>query len=259
MNLLADLLICLRFFSRVPVPATAREIELGGSGLAAAATMVPVAGALIGLLQAGVLLAGSRAGLSFTVVASLVVAAGVAVTGALHEDALADCADGFGGGRSREHKLAIMRDSRVGAFGATTVVLSLVLRIASLATIAGRSLVEGAVALVFAAALSRAACLVPLVLLPPARPEGLGAEAVRTAIRPAAACGAAALTLALGAIAADRIAGGRVALALALAIAATLATSALAWRQIGGHTGDVAGTVQQVAEIVALVVLSAAP
>ena len=80
--------------------------------------MVPVAGALIGCIPALTLVAARLAALPNPVAALLALVALVSVTGALHEDGLADCADGFGGGRTRERKLEIMRDSRIGTFAA---------------------------------------------------------------------------------------------------------------------------------------------
>ena len=104
-------------------------------------------------------------------------AVGLASTGAFHEDGLADTVDGFGGGRDREHKLAIMRDSRHGTFGILALVLSVGLRAAALAAIGDP--IHAGLALVAAHAASRGA-LPPLMrLLAPARPDGLGAAAGR--------------------------------------------------------------------------------
>ena len=267
MSPVADLLICLRFFSRVPVPTTAREIALGNRGLASAAAMAPIAGLLIGLGPAAVMLAAAALRLPPSVAAPLAIASLVGITGAIHEDALADCADGFGGGRTREAKLDIMRDSRIGAFGAVAIALSLYLRAAALAAVLARGVGPGIVALLLAAAVSRAVCLVPLVLLPPARAGGLGA-----ATRPARLGLGVALCLALAACVVVAVAGDpwhaataaagdpwHAATAAAVAALATLAMCALARRQIGGQTGDVAGAVQQVAEAGILVVFAAMP
>ena len=166
MTLVDDLLIALRFFSRLPVPETAREREVGAAGLSSVAAFVPVAGVIIGVGPALVLLAASVLGLPPVLAAPLAIAALVVVTGALHEDALADCADGFGGGATRERKLEIMRDSRIGAFGACALALSIYIRAVALAIVADRSPGDAALVLVAAAALSRAACLWPLAWLP---------------------------------------------------------------------------------------------
>lgn len=250
---LADLLIALRFFSRLPLPTTAREIGLGADGLAAAVAMTPLAGALVGIVAGLASLLAFALGLPPLIAAPLAIATLVALTGALHEDGLADCADGFGGGATRADKLAIMRDSRLGTYGTCAVALSLYLRAACLTVLLARDPARAVAALVASAALSRVLCLTPLVLLAPARSEGAGlAAAGLSKARFAAACviGLAIATLPVFAGAP----AGQVALACALAIAVALGTCALAWRQIGGQTGDVAGATQQAVEIAILLV-----
>ena len=251
----ADVLICLRFFSRLPVPATSRETALGAGGLATAAAMVPLAGLVIGLFPAATLLAASSLGLTPWVAAALSVTVVVIVTGALHEDALADCADGFGGGRTRDRKLEIMRDSCIGAFGGCAIGLSLLLRTSALTAICARSPGLAALVLLATASVSRAASLIPLVLLRPARDDGMGAAA-----RPDGPKLMVALVLALAASCVPLLAGAGPGQTLAAPVAsmtAALAMMALAFRMIGGQTGDVAGATQQVAEIAMLVVFSA--
>ncbi len=252
---LADLLICLRFFSRLPVSTTRREIDLGERGLSHGAAMVPVAGLLIGAAPAAVLSFAVKIGLPSTVSALLAVASLVVITGALHEDALADCADGFGGGQTRDDKLRIMRDSRIGAFGTVAVVLVLGLRAAALAAALTRG--GGVVAVLLAAVLSRVVCLAPLMLLPPAHRDGLGAAAARPSLLAGGL--AAALTLGFAVVAAAMTDALRVGSAVTIAAMAAVATSLVAWRQIGGQTGDVAGAAQQVAEAGVLIVFAAAP
>ena len=102
--------------------------------IAAAGWAFPLVGAGIGAIAALAFLAAELVGCGSAPAALLAVAAGLAVTGAFHEDGLADTADGFGGGRSRDEKLAIMRDSRHGSFGIIALVLSIVLRATALAT-----------------------------------------------------------------------------------------------------------------------------
>ncbi len=254
MPLLVDLLICLRFFSRLPVPTTQRERALGASGLVAAAAMAPVAGLVLALFPCCILVAAAALRLPPLIAATLALATQAVVTGALHEDALADCADGFGGGRTRERKLAIMRDSAVGAFGATAIAFSLLLRCFAIASaiVAGR----GANAIVVAAVLSRAACFVPLAILPPARNEGVGAVATAS-WRAMVLSGVVASVVTTVLAAWQGVGAARIADAVLLATLAALAVSALAWRQIGGQTGDVAGAAQQGAEVAVLIVFAA--
>jgi adenosylcobinamide-GDP ribazoletransferase len=256
MTFLTDLLVCLRFFTRLPLPALAFEHGRPERSLADAAAAVPLAGAVLGVIAACVLVAACGVGLPTTLAAALAVAVLVAVTGALHEDGLADCADGFGGGTTRERKLEIMRDSRIGTFGACALVLSLFIRIEAMAAIAAQSAWLATASLVAAASLSRAACLLPLALLAPARTDGLGAMSGRPqSASVMLAFGAAALlatpALAVGA-SAPRVLGAALA-----AVLAGLAMSALAHRQIGGATGDVAGAAQQLADVAVLLVIAA--
>ncbi len=257
MTSIADLFIALRFFSRLPVPATRREINAGAAGFSHAVAMVPLAGLVIGCLPAIVLAGTCGLGLPPALAAPLAVLSLVIVTGALHEDGLADCADGFGGGRTRARKLEIMRDSRIGTFGACALALSLYLRAVALGTIAARGVGLGVAVILAAAVLSRLACLLPLIALPPARADGMGASAGRPEPRTVGIALALAIALACGLLA-TFAAPARIALAIALASVAALGLCALAWRQIGGQTGDVAGATQQVVEIAIYLVFAAA-
>jgi adenosylcobinamide-GDP ribazoletransferase len=162
---------------------------------------------------------------------------------------LGDVADGFGGGRTTGDKLRIMRDSRVGTYGVIAVVFSLGLRVAAVAALPA---VLGAVAIIAAAALSRA--MLPAILrwLPPARPAGMGAEAGRPRVQ---AVVAAAI---IGGLVALMTLGPIIALAAAaLAAVGAAAVALIAWRQIGGYTGDVCGAAQQAAEVAALLAVVA--
>ena len=173
MPLLAELATCLRFFSRLPVPA-ARAPDAPGPTLAASLRVLPLAGLFIGLCTALPLGVAQVIGLPPFLSATLGLMAGTLATGALHEDGLADTADGFGGA-SRERKLAIMRDSRIGSFGVLALIFSLALRIGALGALSTAFGTGAAVAAVLgAAALSRALALLPMATLPPARADGLG-------------------------------------------------------------------------------------
>jgi len=116
MRLLSDLLFCLRFYSRLPLPVFRFEAAPHAMGdFGRAVRLAPVAGLLIAG-PAGLLMAGAGAMLPPELAAVLALMALAATTGAFHEDGLADVADGFGGGRTIERKLEIMRDSRIGAW-----------------------------------------------------------------------------------------------------------------------------------------------
>jgi adenosylcobinamide-GDP ribazoletransferase len=248
-----DTLACLRFYSRLDAPIVPSSAELR---FPAALRALPVAGGIIGGCGAVALLFARAIGLPPSPAAVCAIAALVAVTGGLHEDGLADLADGFGGGATRHQKLDIMRDSRLGSYGGAALALALLARIAALAALTERGLWLAMFALVATGALSRVAGLAPLLLLPPARRDGAGAVVVRpdfAALRLALLlCGALAAPLYLAGLSLPQILG-----AAAAATLAAIAVSNLADRQIGGYTGDVLGGAQQAAEIACLLALCA--
>ena len=235
-----DFKLAFGFLTRLPAPFAGPGV---GGRLGPALRLAPLVGLVVGLCGGLVIWAAVGGfGLPPLAAALLAVGATVWVTGALHEDGLADVADGFGGAFERGRKLEIMRDSRIGAYGVLALILSVGLRAAALAALSGP---EAATAVLIAAhSLSRGLLPLAMLGLVPARDEGLGADAGRPS--PADA-----LTgLALGLLLAVLAAGLAVGLWLALAALAGGALAALiAQRQIGGYTGDVLGAVQQCAEI----------
>jgi adenosylcobinamide-GDP ribazoletransferase len=244
-----DLAASLRFFSILPLPA---PTEPAGAAFSDFAWAAPLAGALIGLLAAVALAIAVRLGLPPSLAAVAAVATLVLVCGGLHEDGLADYADGLSAGRSRDERLAIMRDSRIGAFGAIALTLALVARVAAIAALVGGGAGHAAAALILVGAASRLGALVPLTALAPARSDGLGASAGRLA--PAAFLAAAAATAAVALVVGLASLGFvRALFAAALAAAAAGGVSLLAQRRLGGQTGDVAGAAEQAAEIAALI------
>jgi adenosylcobinamide-GDP ribazoletransferase len=247
MNPVADLRCGIAFCTRLPVGAVAAD----AGALAGAAWTLPLAGALVGAVAAAVYAAAAALGLAGPPGAALALAASLALTGCLHEDGLGDTADGFGGGRDRDAKLGIMRDSRLGTYGAAALILSLLLRWSALAVL----MTPAAVALALVAAHTAARGALPALMhvVPMARRDGLAAAAGRPPAGAAAVAGglgALALVLALGPLA------GAAALALVAATAAF--TGRLAVRQIGGLTGDVLGAAEQAGEIAVLLVAAAA-
>jgi adenosylcobinamide-GDP ribazoletransferase len=244
---LRDIGDALRFFTRAPLGEPQRGARLDIYRIAWAA---PIAGLAVGLVGVVVLALTGRLGLPPFVRAGLATAALVMATGALHEDGLADAADGFGGGQTRIDKLEIMRDSRIGAYGALALALALILRVGALAAALDGGSWRAAAALMLVAAISRVGALTPLALLHPARADGAGASAgLLDGAALAAACGSGVvIALALGLLA---LGVGRAFIAALAGGAGALAVVALARRQIGGQTGDVAGAAQQCAEIAA--------
>jgi adenosylcobinamide-GDP ribazoletransferase len=246
---LGDLAENLRFFTRLSLGASDRAPDFRRIGWAA-----PLAGALVGAL--GALAFGGARALSLPprLSAALAVAVQLAVTGALHEDGLADVADGFGGGSDRAAKLAILRDSRIGTYGAAALILLLLIRVDALAAMARPNGTFATAALILAGAASRAGALAPLALLDPARMDGAGARAGGLGVRalgPVAA-GLAAVAIATGLAALDVV---RALFACVCAIGAVGGLVALARRQIGGQTGDVCGAAAALAEATTLIAL----
>ncbi len=246
----ADIAANLAFFTRLPIPDAGAAPDFRRIAWAA-----PLAGALVGALGAAILAAGAWLGLPRLVTAALATAAAVVVSGAMHEDALADVADGFGGGATREAKLEIMRDSRLGSYGAAALALALTLRVAALAGALNQGLGFSVSAIVLGAASARTAALAPLAILPPARRDGAGASAARgVEPRHFAQSFVVAFALAVG-LGALTLGVTRAIFSLLAGAAAAYGVAALARRQIGGQTGDVAGAAAEIAEIATLVAL----
>jgi adenosylcobinamide-GDP ribazoletransferase len=249
---------CLRFYSRLPVPALPFEADPHAvPDFATLPRVVPVAGALLGALGGAALLAGHGLGLAPLPASACAVAALAVTTGCMSEDGLADAADGFYGGATRERRLEIMRDSRVGSYGVTAIVLALLLRVAALAALAGSAgFWPAALALAASGGLSRVAGLVPLWALPPARTDGRSAAVGRPEDGAMGIAAAGAGSLALLAIG-PALGPGHALLAIAAAGLAAFAGTRIARRKLGGQTGDIAGATQQAAEIAVLLVLGA--
>ncbi|HET6378923.1 MAG TPA: adenosylcobinamide-GDP ribazoletransferase [Methylocella sp.] len=248
--LLKDLRLCLGFFSVLPWPLSE---PAGGpdalAGFPRAVRMLPAAGGVIGAFAAAAMAGALALGFPPPLAAPIAVLILVYLSGGMHEDGLADCADGFFGAACRQRKLEIMQDSRIGAFGAIALIFSLYLRTASLALITAKSPALAAAVLTGGAAISRTAALLPLACLPPARNSGAGFAAGKPELR--ALFIAVFLAVIFGLIPA--LAGAvplRLLLAAALPAAAALAVTFIAKIHIGGQTGDVAGAAQQIAETV---------
>jgi adenosylcobinamide-GDP ribazoletransferase len=246
---------CVRFYSRIPIPALPFEAEPHAApDFAQIGGYVPVAAIIIAIGPALLLTLSLVLGLGPWLSAALAITALTLATGAFHEDGLADTADGFGGGATPERRLAIMRDSLIGSFGGSALVLAYALRIGALAALCER-LPPASVAILFvaAAALSRTAGLVPLVLLPPARIDGASSSVGRPSRSTLWAAGAAAMLItSLGGVLASIGTLGIVVLVIPV-IAVSWLMTRLSERLIGGQTGDVAGATQQTSEIAALI------
>jgi adenosylcobinamide-GDP ribazoletransferase len=232
------------FCTRLPLFGT---VAIGSDTLAKAAWAFPIAGLLVGLIAAAVYGIAHRAGIAAWPAAALSIGAALLVTGCLHEDGLADTADGFGGGATREQKLDIMRDSRIGTYGVCALILALLLRIGTLASFFSSA--SAVWALLASHAGARAAMMAFMAVVPPARRDGLSSDAGQPPIESVAAA------VVLGFIIAAFCLGPLHAIvALILLIVAGALMAWLSRKQIGGQTGDVLGAVEQIAEIVILLV-----
>jgi adenosylcobinamide-GDP ribazoletransferase len=239
-----DLTASLGFLTRLPM---ARAAPAGGADIGRAAWAFPIAGIVVGMIGAIVYVFAYKLGFTAWPSATLSIVATLAVTGCLHEDGLADTADGFGGGGTREQKLDIMRDSRIGTYGVCALIASILIRAGALASLGDPKLV--AMALIAAHGAARATLPAFMALLPPARGDGLSYAAgqpPQDRAMIAGGLGILILVLFLG------LAPGILALILLVGAVALMAW--LSMRQIGGQTGDVIGALEQVGEIIVLLV-----
>lgn len=216
--------------------------------LGAAAPWFPAVGAALGA-AAGAIAYLAAPALGSSVAAILAVIVLVVLTGGLHLDGLADCADGIGArGGGAERRLAAMRDSAIGTFGTLALALWLILVVAALA---GLDRGDAFAALLVAATVGRWSALLHALTAPPARPDGLGAGFEISALGLAIGTGLAAVTALIAAGA-----GAGLAALAAGAIVAALVT-ALARRGLGGRTGDTLGAAVALSEAAVVVVLLA--
>ncbi len=238
----ADIVAALRLLTRLPVPEAAEPPRADG------AWAWPVAGLAVALASALVGAVAVALGLAPALAAGLILASQAVLTGAMHEDGLADSADGLWGGWTPARRLEIMKDSHIGSYGTIALILSFGLRWAALGALlsAGHLWVP----LIAAAMASRAAMPALMAALPNARGSGLASSVGRPTLR---AAWIAAATAALPCL----ILTGWGVIALVLVVtAATMAVGATANARLGGVTGDICGAAQQVAEIGALLALS---
>jgi adenosylcobinamide-GDP ribazoletransferase len=233
----------VQFLTRVPVRLAAPP------SLARSVPWFPVVGGLVGAAAGGV--AAALYDVTGPAVAAVcAVVAGLLITGAFHEDGLADIADAFGGGWTVDERLRILKDPRHGTYGVAALCSSVAVRIVCVA-----SLPTGATAfagLVAAHALARGAAVAVMAVVPIVGRDGLGAGYARSVGRAGATVGVAA-ALGIAVVATGWWCGP-------LAIAAVGGAVVVAWlacRKIGGITGDVLGAVEQVCECVVLVVVVA--
>lgn len=245
-RLLDDLTLCLIFFTRLPVRWRG---ELPQGRITQALGISPVVGALVGGLVGGVYAALEIAGLAPIACAAIAVACGLALTGAFHEDGLADTFDGLGGGMTPERKLEIMRDSRIGSYGASALVMALLIKTALIVALDDPRTVP--ITLAAAGALAKSVSVVVMHWTTPVRADGRSAEAGRPGWLETTTAAVLGLSFATAAGVALN-APFAIVTAVAAAAAAGIAVRTLAMRHVGGQTGDILGTVQQASELAVL-------
>ncbi len=208
----------------------------------------PLAGSVIGLLAGGILWLALAVGIPPSLSAAICLGTMAMLTGALHEDGFADCADGLGGGHTKERRLEIMKDSRIGAFGTVALVLNILTRWSALTALAA---VMPVAAVVVVATAARLPMTVAMLLMPHARTNGLAARAGKPA--PIQVLAAILCATVIGLIFVGWIGIWVVFAALLAAVPLGL----MAQSKIGGMTGDVLGGIEQSAEIAVLILLAA--
>ena len=237
-----DILLSVVFLTRFPITLSEDTKSLQ---LADVIWAFPVVGVFVGVLASFVMLVGFQLGLDPLVCGLIAVVAQVLITGALHEDGLADVADGFGGGNKVVDKLRIMRDSCVGTYGVLALVFSITFRAGLIASMTTETI--AVLALISAGAVSRAFVALAMNQLEAVRTDGLATGAGKPTNE------ATLVTLAIGAAVAFLLLGVSGWIVLVVAFGAAVLIGLFAKRQIGGQTGDVLGTVQQVTEAAVMI------
>ncbi|MBK20219.1 MAG: adenosylcobinamide-GDP ribazoletransferase [Rhodospirillaceae bacterium] len=236
--------LCLGLLTRLPVDSKHDE---PAADVSAACKWFPVIGVMIGALSGAALFIGDILELPDSVSALLAISAVIILTGAMHEDGLADVADGFGGGRDKKHKLEIMRDSRLGVYGTIALILDVAFRWALITQLLSFGWIFATACLIASGASSRLVVISLMKSLTAARQDGLGASAGipdNNSILIAILFTVIALLLTKDTL-----------LFLSIAISVPIAAGLLHYlanNQIGGQTGDVLGAGQRLGEVLAL-------
>jgi adenosylcobinamide-GDP ribazoletransferase len=227
------------FLTRVPFPGPIDPGDFGASTI-----YFPIIGAFVGGVGAGVFWATSIVWPTIVALALSLVAT-VLLTGALHEDGLADAADGFGGGATPERVLDIMKDSRIGTYGAVALILAIIIKLASLASL---SRTETVAALIAGHTLARWSSVALLYGLRYVGTKGIAFAGTVTSWRLAMAT---IVTLVICALVLQR----RAIIPILVSVMMTVAAGVYFRRRLGGVTGDCLGATTQLVEIVTYLAL----
>ncbi len=234
----ADVAAATGLLTRLPVKV---DIETATKRGASAAWAYPIVGAIVGAIVSLISLCAIWIGTPITIAAAIGLASGVIITGAMHEDGLADTADGLWGGWDAARRLEIMKDSHIGAYGVIALVLSLLIRWLILSTLLAAPM--GWAMIIVLGMVSRAAMVGLMAWLPNARAGGLS----QTVGRPSTPT--AAIAAIIGGFAAIGFIGMEGVLAAVVAVAITGICGLIARTKIGGQTGDILGATQQITEM----------
>ena len=235
-----QLFLCaLQFLTRLPVPHLP---DFETDWITRSAKYFPVAGQLVGGLCAGVLVVASSLW-SGTLPALLAVAVGVLITGAFHEDGLADTADGLGGGKNPAQRLAIMKDSRIGTYGTLAIIFCISIKVMAFASFEVQTAI---IILIASHGAGRAAAVMVMFLVPYAGdPETAKAKPAAVGVTKAECL----LVFALGLWPLLLLSVDQALLSLAACCVFAGLVALVARRLIGGYTGDVLGATEEVFEI----------
>jgi adenosylcobinamide-GDP ribazoletransferase len=245
----SDLVSAFMLLTRLPVARLARSAECPDLGRCLWA--FPIVGVAVSGAGGLVYWLASTTHMPPLLAAAWSLAATLIITGAFHEDGLADTVDGLGGGATPARKLEIMRDSRIGSYGAAALFLSLIVRTAAIAALGLPRVVL--TAMILAGMLGRSAMIVPLLVLRPARGDGMGASVSEPRLISAGVgLGLAVITAFLFL---PPLSGAG---AVVLGFSSSCVLTIIADRQLGGHTGDVLGAAEVVAECVVLTLIASA-
>ncbi len=239
-----DLGTALSLLSRIPVPAS----WINPERLSASAWAYPLAGGVIGALAGLVLMCLIFLGFSAGLATVLALGCLIFLTGGLHEDGLADCADGLGGAADKDRALQIMKDSSIGTYGAVALILFLIGRWSALADLA---VTAPLASMIVVGAISRMPMVLVMCGMSHARADGLSRHVGRPSPLQAA------IALSITALIIFITTGLWGFVLLPLLLVSALPVVFFASRTIGGQTGDVLGAIQQCAELAALAFLVA--
>jgi len=237
------------FLTRIPVGSL---YNFQRTSLSRSVIYFPLVGALIGS-AGGIILAAAHAFLPASIAVLLCMATTTAMTGGIHEDGLADAADGLLGGRNAAHRLEIMKDSRLGTFGALALWFSLTAKFLLLSTLLSHGAALTGAALIIANTLGRGACVALLYLYPYARVEESKGKPFGDSITRGQLIPALALPIAL----AFALIGRAAAACTLAAIAVTGLAGGYFKRKIGGVSGDCLGAANQFVELASYLALAA--